>query len=43
MGQAFTPQEETSLRQAGAAAIFRKPFTLRQVLEVLSRRLAAAG
>lgn len=43
MGQAFTPQEEASLRQAGATAIFRKPFTLRQVVEVLSRRLAAAG
>lgn len=43
MGQGFTPQEEASLRQAGAAAIFRKPFTLRQVVEVLTRRLAAAG
>lgn len=43
MGAAFTPQEEASLRQAGAAAILRKPFTLRQVVEALSRRLAAAG
>jgi excisionase family DNA binding protein len=43
MGSAFTPQEEAMLRQAGASAIFRKPFTLRQVVEVLSRRLAAAG
>ena len=43
MGPAFTPQEESMLRQAGAAAIFRKPFTLRQVVEALSRRLAAAG
>lgn len=43
MGSAFTPGEETALRQAGAVAIFRKPFTLRQVVEALSRRLAAAG
>lgn len=43
MGNGFTPQEETMLRQAGAAALFRKPFMLRQVVDVLSRRFAAAG
>lgn len=43
MGNAFTPHEEAMLRQAGASAILRKPFTLRQVVDVLCRRLAAAG
>jgi len=41
-GQAFTPQDESTLRRAGATTILRKPFTLRTVLQVLEPRAAVA-
>jgi len=41
-GHAFTPQDESTLRQAGAPTILRKPFTLRTVLQMLAPRSAMA-
>jgi len=43
MGQAFTPQEEATLRAVGARAILRKPFTLRVLVELFTTRFAAAS